>query len=328
MVKNNLKIGIILAMTLSSTASAQLPGDMNCNGWAWEIADVVLAARFLIETCEMYPPSCPENSNFDGDGRAFSIGDLLYYFYSDDPPQYSRHPGSDTLATESAEVRPGETIVLPVNISTIDTIMGFQFLLEVDPDYLVFDSLIADDNFHLVYCNFNGDIYCRTSYGTGYSPVITDPGNYHVCDLMLTVNPEVEQPATTLLPFSEIPHRAMYSGFANSDFFLPVLVDGEIQIIPETSIEPEDEVVPAEFRITAYPNPFNGALNISVYSHRTAAISIYDIIGRPVMTFGLNPGDNLIRWNATDIDGRSLSAGIYFIGNIESGKFEKVMYLK
>jgi hypothetical protein len=232
---------------------------------------------------------------------------------------------------ESTITYPGETIVLPVTISTIDTIMGFQFLLEVDPDYLVFDSLIADDDFQLIYCSFNGDIYCRTNYYSyPYSPAITDPGDYHVCDLVLTVNPGINQPVTALLPFSVIPSRAMYSGFANSDFFLPVMVDAEIQILPLTEAESVDEIIPSDFEISAYPNPFNDAVNISVFSNRVAEISIYDIIGRPIKIFAINVGNSLVKWDASDNNGKSVSAGIYFIG--ESGNknriFKKVLYLK
>jgi hypothetical protein len=138
---------IVVALTVTP-ASAQLRGDLNCNGWAWELADAVLAARILIESCDIALPTCPENSDIDGDGRAFTIGDLMYYLYPNhNPPVYTHHPESDTLALESAVAHPGETITLPVWISTVDIIIGFEFLLELDTDYLTFDSLIADDYF-------------------------------------------------------------------------------------------------------------------------------------------------------------------------------------
>jgi hypothetical protein len=120
----------------------------------------------------------------------------------------------------------------------------------------------------------------------------------------------------------------LYSGLANPDFFLPVMVDAEIEILPLTDIESADDPVPTDFSMTAYPNPFNDALNISVISDRAGEITVYDIMGRPIRRFDVNAGNNLINWNATDIHDKSISAGIYFIGVKESGSFKKVLYLK
>jgi hypothetical protein len=279
---------IVVALT-AIPASAQLIGDLNCNGWAWELVDAVLAARILIESCDIALPTCPENSDIDRDGRAFTVGDLIYYFYLGHPPNYGRHPLSDTIAIESIIAHPGENISLPVWISTVDIIMGFEFLLELDTDYLAFDSLIADEYFYLNDCIYYEHIYFNTPSHQHF-PVIDEPGVYHVCDIFLTVNPAITQPVTTPILFSSIPPQALYSGFANSDFFLPVFVDAEIEILPLTEVESEDGPVPTDFTITAYPNPFNNALNISVISDRAGEITVYDIMGRPIKRFDVNAG--------------------------------------
>jgi len=327
-VKTGFIICIVFVIGISSTAPAQLLGDLNCNGWAWEIQDMVLAARLLIEPCDIVPPPCPENSDFDGDGRGLTIGDLMYYLYFDhNPPVYPHHPGLDTLAIGSSVTRPGESISLPVEISTVDIIMGFEFLLELNTDYLAFDSLIADDYFYLNHCTYDDHIYCCTPDRYNF-PVIDEPGIYHVCDIFLTVNPDITQPITTSILFSSIPPQALYSGFANSHFFLPVFVDADIEILPLTDIESPDETIPTDFSITAYPNPFNDALNISVFSDRATAVIVYDIMGRPVKSFEVSAGNNLINWDATDNNDRTLSAGIYFIGESHTRSFRKVLYLK
>jgi hypothetical protein len=318
-------IGIV---SLAVSVSGQVPGDLNCNGFPWELADAVLAARLLIEPCDIVPPPCPENSDFDRDGRGLTIGDLLYYLYSShNPPVYPHHPESDTLAMGSAVSHPGESFTLPVELLTVDIIMGFEFLLELDTDYLQFDSLIADDYFYLNHCIYDEHIYCVTPDFYNF-PVIDEPGIYHVCDIFLTVNPEITQPLYTSILFSSIPDQALYSGLANSDFFLPVFVDAEIEILPLSDIGSSDETIPTDFSITAYPNPFNDAVNISVFSDRETRLTVYDIIGRPVKSFRVNAGNNLINWNATDHNNQSVSAGIYFIGNSENRSFKKVLYLK
>jgi hypothetical protein len=318
---------MVFVIALSTPASAQLLGDANCNGWAWEIADLVIVARFLVETCNMHLPPCLENSDLDGDERGLTVGDIIYYTYANNPPDYPRHPQTDTFIVESVITNPGETITLPVWISTVDTIMGFQFLLEVDTDYIEFDTLTASNDFQLIHSDCDGDVYCVT--GPLYNhPVICEAGTYHICDLILTINPDINQPATTSLLFSSIPHRALYSGLANSDFFLPVFIDAQIEIVPLTDIESAEEIMPGDFEISAYPNPFNDALNISVFSYNPTEISVYDIMGRPVRTLAVAAGNNLIKWNATDESGRSLSAGIYFIVESETRSFRKVLYLK
>ena len=108
------------------------------------------------------------------------------------------------------------------------------------------------------------------------------------------------------------------------------MVDAEIEILPLTDAESVDEIIPTDFEISVYPNPFNNAVNISVFSDRATEIAVYDIMGRPVKTFAIAAGNKLVNWNATDESGRGLSAGIYFIGENDSKNrvLKKVLYLK
>jgi len=322
-------IGICLIglTVIAGSASAQLLGDINCNGYPWEVQDAVLMARLMIEHCDLYAPPCWENSDFDQDGQAPTVGDMIYFFYFNNLPNYPRNPLSDTLEVESAVAHPGESVALGVWISTVDTIMGLQFLLDTDTDYIQFDSLTERVVSPLLYSNCNGEIYCVTQIQIN-NPTVLNPGNYHICDLFFTIDPDITQPVTTPLIFSSNPPLALFSGLANPDFFLPVMVDAEIEILPLSDIEPPGETIPTDFSITAYPNPFNDALNISVISDGATQIAIYDIMGRPIKTFAVNAGPNLINWNATDNSGHFLSAGIYFIGEKQNRSFRKVLYLK
>jgi len=321
---------IIFVLLFAIPADAQLPGDLNCNGFYPEIGEAVLAAIFLIESCDAFILECTyENGDLDGDGLSLTIGDLLLVCNMN-PYYYSQHPESDTIMVESAIASPGETIALPLWVKTVDTLVAFQFLLEIDPDYIEFDTVIVYNDFPLRQRNCYGNIYCHARVEFPYSTILLLPGNYHIADIIVTINPENEQPATTSLIFSSIPRNITFSGFANTNFFQPVMVDAEIEIIPVTDIESETETIPTNFEISVYPNPFNDAVNISVLSDRATEISVYDIVGRPVKTFAINAGNNLVKWGATDAGGRPVSAGIYFIG--ESGNknsiFKKVLYLK
>ncbi len=315
-------------------AFAQLPGDLNCNGILWEISDAVIGARILIESCDASILVCTYiNGDMDGDGMPLTLGDIIPMFFiingGGNPLNFPRHPESDTIMVESAAAHPGETIALPLWINTIDTLVAIQFLLEIDPDYLELDSMIIYDDFPLTQKNCNGNIYCVTNQDQ-YFPVVLLPGDHHIGDIILNVNPDINQQVTTGLYFSSVPMQALYSGFANSTFFMPVMIDAEIQIVPMTSIDQPEYKLPREVEISVYPNPFNSNTNISVTSESAGELSIYDILGRPVRSFGFYNGTNSIRWDATNDSGQPIKTGIYFImiNNGRDYSFKKLLYLK
>ena len=85
----------------------------------------------------------------------------------------------------------------------------------------------------------------------------------------------------------------------------------------------------------AYPNPFNHnvVVPISLEQPGDEHFSVYDIRGH-LITSGLNRfldgGKKNIRWNGTNQDGKSVSAGTYFlrVRNKDLSKTKKIVYLK
>ena len=85
----------------------------------------------------------------------------------------------------------------------------------------------------------------------------------------------------------------------------------------------------------AYPNPFNNnvVLPISLQEPEEIHFSIYDIKGH-LINSGVNKfldrGRNNIRWNGTDRNGKSVSAGTYFlrVSNKDASITKKIVYLK
>ena len=85
----------------------------------------------------------------------------------------------------------------------------------------------------------------------------------------------------------------------------------------------------------AYPNPFNHnvVVLISLEQPGDVHFSVYDIRGH-LITSGLNRfldgGKKNIRWNGTNQDGKSVSAGTYFlrVQNKDLSKTKKIVYLK
>ncbi len=87
---------------------------------------------------------------------------------------------------------------------------------------------------------------------------------------------------------------------------------------------------PADFSISAYPNPFNSSLHITVNSILAGAIGIYDILGREIVQHSYSKGRSTFTWSALDSNGSPVSSGIYFI-NKKGGNTEntiRVLYLK
>ncbi len=338
-VKKILFVILIAAIffSVSAPAFAQVPGDLNCNGIV-DAADLSIITNAFNFPCDFHFGSeCARgNSDVDLDGRPLTITDMiivpwrLIYGYGSSPPEFPRHPDLDTIMVESTSASPGETIALPLWVKTVDTLVAFQFLLELDNNYIEFDTVIVYDDFPLAQYFCDGDIYCYGMAEILNSPILLLPGNHHIADIIIMVNPENDHPTTTSLVFSSFPPKAMYSGFINSTFFLPVMVDAEIEIIPMTSVDQPNKILPREVEISVYPNPFNSNTNISVTSESAGELSIYDILGRPVRSFGISPGPNDLNWDATDEFGQQIRSGVYFVGlnNGREYNFKKVLYLK
>jgi hypothetical protein len=97
-----------------------------------------------------------------------------------------------------------------------------------------------------------------------------------------------------------------------------------------TEIAGEEEILPSDFDISAYPNPFNSQLNLAVsgFENEKAEIRIYDIGGRLVRSYPAANGT--IQWDGTDYAGAALSSGVYFITarTSEKSASTKVLLLK
>jgi len=87
---------------------------------------------------------------------------------------------------------------------------------------------------------------------------------------------------------------------------------------------------PSSFLLSAYPNPFNNTLSISINSENTGSIYISNILGRFINELKYPKGVSTIKWDATDKNGKALPSGAYFIKNKGGGYKDvlKVMYLK
>ncbi len=71
-------------------------------------------------------------------------------------------------------------------------------------------------------------------------------------------------------------------------------------------------VLPESLSISAYPNPFNSSVTLSLSSSVPAKLKIYDLLGRVIRELEYEAGSSLIGWDARDALGNKVSSGIYF----------------
>ncbi len=106
------------------------------------------------------------------------------------------------------------------------------------------------------------------------------------------------------------------------------------------SIETEEVLAPSEFHLYPnYPNPFNGATNIS-YSipdrpgeSQHVMLAIYNMLGQHVRTLQntrSSPGVYSVEWNALDDNGQPISSGLYFCEIIwgTERRLQRMIYLR
>jgi hypothetical protein len=103
--------------------------------------------------------------------------------------------------------------------------------------------------------------------------------------------------------------------------------------IPDSTdkIEEPDISFPSDFFLSAYPNPFNSSVLISVQAPSGGTFSIYDLAGREICRYELSGDRQQIRWEAKDSAGKGVASGIYLARlHSESGQSAqvKLVYLK
>jgi len=101
-----------------------------------------------------------------------------------------------------------------------------------------------------------------------------------------------------------------------------------------TSVEDDDEgETPSEYGLRAYPNPFNGTVNILHNLPRQKIISggIYDVLGRKIFSYSREDfNGNKIIWNGNYSDGGEAVSGVYFFALQTDEKIftKKIILLK
>jgi hypothetical protein len=98
--------------------------------------------------------------------------------------------------------------------------------------------------------------------------------------------------------------------------------------------EGEDIIMPDEYSLDVYPNPFNSSVTFSlnIANRGESNLAIYDIRGRLVKTIfkggNVEKGTHKFTWDARDAGGKAVSSGLYFaVAGTPQGDITKTLTL-
>ena len=97
------------------------------------------------------------------------------------------------------------------------------------------------------------------------------------------------------------------TAFTTREEFLSRLV--AFSLTQTDAPESDPAILPDRITLATHPNPFNPSLTVDVgIPHGKATLGVYDLLGRQVAFWDLNPGANRIMWSAGNV-----ASGTYFV---------------
>ncbi len=290
-----------------------LYGDINVNGFAYEIGDAITFFSYFMGQIE-FTRRQYANSDCNRDGIQASISDLVYLIgvISGDPllgSNYNiREIESETGSNRSSS-RSGinssldNPSSLDVKIESEDALGGAYFVFEYDRDKVEIESIFLNnsiDNLNLSWAADDGELMIALYDWNGFGSSF-EKGN------LFTVNYSGDVRSRECL------FRIVRAEFSNSS---GEVIEAEYEIGfsgRATHIKPEFTGI----SISGYPNPFNGAISINyeLPVEGNYDLVVYDILGREVKTLITgykSSGGGAITWNGTDNLNNNVASGMYF----------------
>jgi len=136
---------------------------------------------------------------------------------------------------------------------------------------------------------------------------------------------------------STIPYFIDIDNDSDTDLFLGN-VKGGLYLYENTTVTYVDNEMiepPSTFHVTAYPNPFNPNVSITIYlkTSKVLKVTIFNILGEKVKTMFnnyLNNGTHLFKWDGRNDSNQHLPSGSYIVVVQSETHFEslKITFLK
>ena len=267
-------------------------GDLNLNGYTFEVGDVVVLANHLID-----PDANPFTlrqmvaSDVNGDGIQASIADLIFMLnvLNENPPGGKMMP-LDVIATISMPLEVSDN--LEVKIASETSVGGA--LVSINHTGVELGVPVAE-GMDLKYSD-NGDVMTVLVYSMDAKAFA--PGN------------------NTLFTVPVLSEGALSFGDVSASDNIGHLLDARSELVAPI---PEEFVVSQNF-----PNPFNAKTTISfgLPDEAKVSIAIYNVAGQLVKAIdagNMSAGYHSIVWDANNV-----ASGVYFY-KVTAGNFSETM---
>lgn len=182
---------------------------------------------------------------------------------------------------------------------------------------------LAPNEYLIVWCDEDsGQVGHHTNFklsASGEFIALVDNDGVSIID-SITFGPQI-----TDISFGRLPN-----GTGNWQFLSPTPGGSNLLVSVEKNI-----IIPTEFTLNAYPNPFNPSTAISFYlpTNSEVKLTIFDILGNEIITL-MNEekmaGLHKVIWEGKNSEGSKVSTGVYIVRLNADNQFKnlKLMLLK
>jgi hypothetical protein len=239
------------------------------------------------------------------------------------PARGQIHSFEDTVWTTSRSGNAGDTILIPVDLRNTFHVGGYLF--RVTYDTLAFEPISVDtvtrsSGFEWNGFNFDDPGVIRF-FATSLHPLqnAIPPGSGSISMIKIYIKDNAPEGIYEIRYENEDSTSIdnQLSDSLGSTLIIPVLVDGQLEVINTTGVGSEP-ALPGTFELLQnYPNPFNSRTLISftLPTPGDVELAIYDLLGRKVATLytgALDAGRTDISWDARTAEGKILASGVYY----------------
>jgi len=290
-----------------------LYGDINVNGFAFEIGDAVTFMNYFMGQIE-FTRRQYANSDCNRDGIQASIADLVFLLgvisgdtllgVSDIPDAipFTHEDNQNSIRTSRMFDLDSQSS-FTVDIECQESLGGAYFCIEYDPENIEIESVFLGnsvDNLELSWTVDEGMLMIAVYNWNG---VASSFSKGELLTVYYGGDSGFNNDALRIV-------RAEFSsgsGVAIDAFYGLSMSEKASSKMPEAS----------SLSIAGYPNPFNGFVTISYELPREGEydLVIFDILGREVRTLMngyKSSGGGAIVWDGTDNYGGEISSGVYF----------------
>lgn len=230
----------------------------------------------------------------------------------------SAQPGADSIVIGSAQVLPGASRAIPIDLVLSADIQVVQLPMIWDTtlfriDSILFDSLLDPSALREWQSDPSGGQALLRCSRAG---TFLTAGAHHLADLYLTAG---LVPGTGLVDSTTIDTATCHLVRTDGQPVVPTLLPGHITVSDPTPVEdPSEAGLPTGFALHPnYPNPFNASTVIAydIGARSEVTLEIFNILGQRIarLVDGDRPaGQYSAFWNGVDDADRPAPTGVYF----------------